>query len=158
MLSNFLLLARRFVSDHLVISRQNRNPWYLFKIKLVSIWEWNGILSIDFFLIQKMHWILFWGFVFVSASLHTREAVCCPEFHRWHSAFRRTVLCLHPQCIMVVAACLSLEPGTTLLPSALFSFQIPESIWQPPQSESSQAMMRLDPPLLPSGIYVRRTL
>ena len=49
MLSNFLLLARRFVSDHLVISRQNRNPWYLFKIKLVSIWEWNGILSIDFF-------------------------------------------------------------------------------------------------------------
>ena len=49
MFSNFLLLARGFVSDHLVISCQNRNPWYLFKIKLVSIWEYNGILCIDFF-------------------------------------------------------------------------------------------------------------
>lgn len=58
MLSNFLLLARGFVSDHLVISCQNRHPWYLFKIKLVSIWECNGILCIDFFLIQKIHWIL----------------------------------------------------------------------------------------------------
>lgn len=58
MLSNFLLLARGFVSDHLVISCQNRNPWYLFEIKLVSIWECNGILCIDFFLIQKIRWIL----------------------------------------------------------------------------------------------------
>lgn len=52
-----LLLGRVLVQDHLVISCQSRNPGYLFKIKLVSVGECNGILCVDFF-IQKIHWIL----------------------------------------------------------------------------------------------------
>lgn len=101
-----------------------------------------------------MHWILFWGFVFMSASLHIREAFCYLEWYRKPQLLNAGLLYFStPALLWSRLPCPSWEPGTSLLASGSFLFQTPKSIWQPLQSKRNQAMTVFRfPPLSPQPL------